>query len=269
MYRRALIAAASVFLSTQVLAQVQMRPTAAPVVTAENEPWYLDGQPIYHNGQLYYPAGALVFFNANEMVRSGFHLGVPLFTRTTIEPYSIVYVPVGRGLMQPYERPRSGELAGTVGSRTPAFPVEIAPSGTIVPAQAAAPPMLGSPLLLVDETPAAERVAVERTVGTTGTATPQQYVPAHVRIGDRPSGLNAIYIEFDGTRWFSTGTTIEVDPATTTRIGDFHGFPVWRGQEADRIFVATSKSGGLAVPYTRNRTPIGRSGGEGEAGKIW
>ena len=38
-------------------------------------------------------------------------------------PYSIVYVPIGRGLLQPYERIRQGELAGSTGSRTPAFPV--------------------------------------------------------------------------------------------------------------------------------------------------
>ncbi len=76
-------------------AQVVIQPTASPTVTAENEPWYLNGEPVTHAGSLYYPAGPRVYFNANEMVRSGFHMGIPLYTRTTIEPYSVVYLPVG------------------------------------------------------------------------------------------------------------------------------------------------------------------------------
>ena len=258
MCRRALLVVLVVLLGTSADAQVQMRPTEAPIVTAENEPWYLDGEPITYAGQLYYPAGALVFFNANEMVRSGFHFGVPLFSRTTIEPFSIVYLPVGRGLMQPYERTRSGELAGTVGSRTPSFPVEMSPSGYRTIAQAAAPPMLGSYPVEAPPEPTAAAPESERAVGTTGTATAaQSYSPMHVRIGDRPSGLNAIYIDFDGHRWFSTGTTIDVDATTSTRIGEYHGFAVWRAAESDRIYVATSRSGTLAVPYSRQRTPIG------------
>ena len=55
-------------------------------------------------GDLYYPAGAAVFFDGNTMVRSGHYNGVPLYTDTTLEPYSVVYVPLERGLMQPYER---------------------------------------------------------------------------------------------------------------------------------------------------------------------
>ena len=36
------------------------------------------------------------FFNGNEMVRSGFYRGVPIYTRTTEEPYSKVFVPLVR-----------------------------------------------------------------------------------------------------------------------------------------------------------------------------
>lgn len=259
MDRRASLLVFFLLLGTSTAAQVQMRPTPAPIVTAENEPWYLEGEPISYAGQLYYPAGALVFFNANEMVRSGAHFGVPLFTRTTIEPFSIVYLPVGRGLMQPYERTRSGELAGTVGSRTPSFPVEMSPSGYRTIAQAAAPPMFGGYPVgeALPEPPEPVREG-ERAIGTSGSVAQRQaYAPMHVRIGDRPTGLNAIYIDFDGSRWFSTGTTTEVDAATSSQIGEYHGFPVWRGADAERIYVATSRSGTLAVPYSRQRTPIG------------
>src|SRR5215813_14192669 len=112
--------------TTPAFAQVQSRPTDRPLVTAESEAWYVNSEPLQYEGDLYYPAGATVFFDGNTMVRSGHYNGVPVYTDTTIEPYSIVYVPIQRGLVQPYERPRQGALAGTVASRTPSFPVHLA-----------------------------------------------------------------------------------------------------------------------------------------------
>jgi hypothetical protein len=255
MYRRASVLALVVLLGPLVAAQVQMRPTPAPLVTAENEAWYLNGEPVVHAGQFYYPAGAQVFFNGNEMVRSGFHLGVPLFSRTTLEPYSVVYVPIGRGLMQPYERLRSGDLAGTVGSRTPSFPVAIAPSEASGFPQAAAPPMGGA---VVPSTP--------EPVGTTGTGA--QWQPRHVRIGGRPTGLNAVYIDYQGTRWYSTGGFIEVRPDRMTKIGDYHGFPVWRAEGSDDIYMSTSPAGTLAVLYSRERRPLGGAEERGRPDRI-
>ena len=255
--------ALALFFGSAAAAQVQMRPTERPLVTAENEPWYLAGDPVIYSGQRYYPAGALVFFNANEMVRSGFHHGVPIFTRTTVEPFSLVYVPVGRGLMQPYERPRDGDLAGTVGSRTPSFPVALATPANAPLPQAAAPPVLVASGVGDIENPASligrreEPDAAARAVATTGPATGRQSQPSHVRIGERPSGLNAIFIDYEGNRWYSSGETIEVDPSAMTRSGDYHGFPVWRGQNAGRIFVATARTGTLAVPYTLEKTSLG------------
>ena len=98
--------------------QVVSRRSDPPIVTAENDSWYRLREPVLFGGQAYYPAGATVFFNGNTMVRTGQYNGVPLYADTTVEPYSVVLVPVGRGLMQPYERPRRGDLAGTTGSRT-------------------------------------------------------------------------------------------------------------------------------------------------------
>src|SRR5687768_14303934 len=82
-------------------AQVTMRPTPAPVVTAENEEWYLSGEPITFSGSVYFPAGSQVFFNGSEMVRTGEYRGIPLYTKTTIEPFSKVFVPLDGRLMQP------------------------------------------------------------------------------------------------------------------------------------------------------------------------
>jgi hypothetical protein len=41
-------------------AQVTYRPTPTPIVTAENERWYLEGQPITFSGSIYYLSGAAV-----------------------------------------------------------------------------------------------------------------------------------------------------------------------------------------------------------------
>src|SRR5687767_2025114 len=120
-------------------AQVQSRPTDAPIVTAENDSWYRLGEPLQFAGDQYFRAGAAVFFNANHMVRTGHYNGVPLYADTTIEPYSIVYVPIGSGLMQPYERIRRGELAGTSGSRLSSFPGGRAAATAQVPAAPVAP----------------------------------------------------------------------------------------------------------------------------------
>jgi hypothetical protein len=104
-------------------AQATLQPTPPPTVTAEAEQWYRNGEPVMFAGNIYYPAGAPIHFNGNEMVRSGTYQGVPLYSRTTIEPYSLVFVPLAGRVMQPYERRRDGDLAGTVGSTTPSFPV--------------------------------------------------------------------------------------------------------------------------------------------------
>jgi hypothetical protein len=121
--KAALCVAAAFLVTSPVLAQIQLRPTPPPLVVADLEPWYVEGGPITHAGNIYYPAGSQIHFNGNEMVRSGFYQGVPLYSRTTLEPYSIVFVPLSGGLMQPYERRRAGDVAGTVGSRAPSFPV--------------------------------------------------------------------------------------------------------------------------------------------------
>src|SRR5688500_15108768 len=109
---------------TSVSAQVLDRPTPRPTRTAVNESWYVDREPIFVAGDYYYPAGASVFFDADTMVLTGFYASTPLYWDSTYEPHSVVFVPIGRGLMQPYERRRAGDVVGTSGSRPPSFPVQ-------------------------------------------------------------------------------------------------------------------------------------------------
>src|SRR6266540_3840274 len=86
-----------VLLATPALAQTSS-PNEPPIVTATNDDWFRLGVPIQFAGGLYYPSGPDVFFNGNTMVRTGHYFGVPLYADSTIEPYSLVYVPLERGL---------------------------------------------------------------------------------------------------------------------------------------------------------------------------
>ena len=58
------------------------------------------------------------------MARTGVVDGVPVYENKTLEPWSVVFVPMGGNLMQPYERRRAGPLVGTVGSRMPGQPIQ-------------------------------------------------------------------------------------------------------------------------------------------------
>jgi hypothetical protein len=237
-------------------AQMTMQPTARPIVTAENEAWYLAGVPITVAGMTYHPAGPMVHFNANEMVRGGHFQGIPLYSRTTIEPYSVIFVPLAGGLMHPYERRRDGDLTGTVGSGVPSFPVvrdveragmDYAPGAGIV--QAPAPPtQLGEAvdrIALADIPPSAAPAAV----GTTG-------VPAVTPAGPlvtarRPQGLNGVFIEYDSQRYFSAGPAVAFDAARFTRVGEYRGFPVYQQQGEDRTLYLPALGGAPTVvaPY--------------------
>jgi len=123
---------AVVLWSTTAAAQIQTRPTDPPLVTAANDSWYILGEPVQFAGELYYRAGATVFFNGNTMVRTGHYNGVPLYADTTVEPFSVVLVPISRGVLQPYERPRRGQLVGTSGSRASSFPTALRPDASVI-----------------------------------------------------------------------------------------------------------------------------------------
>ncbi|MEX1128435.1 MAG: hypothetical protein WD227_10160 [Vicinamibacterales bacterium] len=254
----------TVFLGKTAPAQVVIQPTPNPTVTAEHESWYLNGEPITHAGNLYYPAGPMVYFNPTEMVRSGFYQGIPLFSRTTIEPYSVVYVPVRGALMQPYERPRSGTLAGTSGSVpstvSRGLPSDISAAGQL---QAAGPPSLTTTEIPVQVPRPVGTAGVEARpdvarepapVGTSGRV-PAPRPTVRARPG-RPLSPTSIFIEFDGTRWYTAGPAEPIDTTAMRRAGYYSGVPVWVKPSVDDgiIYVPVMQGGGsLAVPYSRRK----------------
>ena len=253
---RAVVLVAFLLAAPAIAAQVAIQPTPAPTVTADNAPWFQAREPIMFAGNAYYPAGAQVHFNRNEMTFSGYYGGVPIYTKVTVEPYSLVFVPLSGGVMQPYERRRTGEIAGTVGSTTPSFPI-VSPAEVAASGQVPVVPLSPGPATSYFPTPNAPAPVP---VGTTGDVDRDQVarVPVasgHVVIGGKPEGLNAIYIDYNGSRWFSSGPAVRLEPERFTQIGVYRGFPVYRQKgDADTVFVAVAESvGSLLAPYSGRR----------------
>jgi hypothetical protein len=245
-------------------AQIQSRPTDPPLVTAVNESWYQLREPVQFAGELYYPAGATVFFNGNVMVRTGHYNGIPLYTDATIEPFSIVLVPVSRGLMQPYERPRRGDLAGTSGSRVSSFPVRPTPDAIRPPMAAVAPTAAPLPTGAISvytpastfTAPPADRPVGGRDngapliVGTTGyvaTARPQDRIP--ILSMRRPANNDGVWIQFGGEKWVSAGTAVPLVVADFVRVGEYAGFPVFARRELTQEVIYLPSLPGLIAPY--------------------
>jgi hypothetical protein len=250
------LASAMLLLPVGADAQVMLRPENRPVVTAENERWYLAGQPITFAGSVYYPAGAAVFFNAFEMARSGDFRGIPLYVLATRDSYGVVFVPVGRGMMQPYERPRQGDVAGTVGNTAPSFPVardteSTFPDGGL---QAAAPPTIGTYQSGYDDLPAYERPVGPTPTGTSGRIDDTRPT-GPLTTALKPTGLNAFYIEYSGQRYYSAGPVVQLEPAAFTKAGEYHGFAVYTARDrVDTIFVAVANDApGLLSPYSTHK----------------
>ena len=235
---RALLLILALSTAAPAVAQVHSRPTEPPIVTAEHEGWYQQGEPLQLGDDVYYPAGARVFFNGHTMVRTAHYNGVPLYADTTIEPFSIVYVPIGRGIMQPYERPRRGELAGTTGSRAPSFPGATAPAyrGPIM--APVSPTNLSAPEV--------------RDLGATdaAAAAPQDEPMPLVSVL-RPESNDGVWIQYGGVRWLSAGAAVPLRAADFELIGDYAGFPVFaRRASAEQVIYLPTRAG-LIAHYRR------------------
>jgi hypothetical protein len=233
-------------------AQVLDRPTPKPTRSAVNEPWYVDRLPIFVT-DYYYPAGASVFFDRNTMVLTGFYDGVPIYTDATIEPHSIVLVPVGRGLMQPYERRRAGDIVGTTGSRAPSFPVQRDAEALRSPEAAIPeppPPPFGGGVELPDAWPGAHTPA--RTIPDPDVMAPSPLPgTGTLRTARRPRPTDGVWIEFQGARWYAAGPAVVFDPTAFVQVGRHDGFPVFRSRAGagDRIFIPSR--GGILAPYAK------------------
>jgi hypothetical protein len=235
-------------------AQVSIQPTPAPTVTADSAPWFQARESIMFAGNVYYPAGAQVHFNRTEMTFSGYYGGVPVYTRVTLEPYSVVFIPVSGGLLQPYERRRTGEIAGTVGSTTPSFPV-VSPAERAASGQLPSVPQSPGPATSAYPSVSEAVPPAPLPAGTSGRSEPSPVSSHRVISSARPEGLNGIFVEYNGRRWFSSGSAVRFDPARFVQIGTHRGSPVYRNRNTlNTIFVAVAPSAdSLLAPYSRRR----------------
>jgi hypothetical protein len=228
----------AVFLPAAIHAQAFQFRSPAPEVTAAAAPWQVSSQPIVVQGLVYLPTRDYRPFDGQVMTQVGVYQGVPVYADTTLEVYSLVYVPVGVQRMRMYERVRDRELAGTTGSRAPTFPVR-------------------SPSVPVGE---------DRLVGTAGTtvpsavgpmqiaATPQSVLPTGTTIESipRPTGTNGIWLYFNG--FYAAGVAVPFSADRFTLVGQHEGFPVYRDMDGKpgEIWVAVINGGrGPVAPYLR------------------
>jgi hypothetical protein len=238
-------------------AQVYQFRTPPPEVTASNAAWQVNSEPIIIQGLILYPTREYRQFDGQVMAQIGVYQGVPVYADTTLEPWSLVYVPVGRDRMRAFERPRDRELAGTSGSRAASFATRPSSVGTPV---TYATPSIATPAISAVE---------ERPVGTGGTIVPSAVgamatprVPERVRptrttlesIPPTPRSRagNGVWLQFNGNRWYAAGSAMPFIPERFTPIGEYRGFPVYRDKsgDPDRIWVSVVQDGPLA-PYEK------------------
>jgi hypothetical protein len=229
--------ACALFVSAPVVAQVNYEPTPRPIVTAENDPWFMRGDPIVFFGVFYYQTGPVVFFNGDTMVRTGQYNGVPFYVNKTIEPYSQLLVPIGRGRMQPYERLRDGDLAGTTGSTVPSFPGRL--EGEVVPFPLDA---------IIGYTPgfgAVPTVGSFDAVPTVGSYVPEIVdeesiapIPPSRRVRGKPFSYNSISIQYLGMKWVMAGPSGPLRDGLI-QVGEHKDFPVYAepGRERTRVYL--------------------------------
>lgn len=248
-------------LAARVQTQIKLQPTPAPTVTADNEPWYQLREPVIFAGEYYFPAGPAIHFLPNEMVPSALFHGVPLYSRTTIEPYSVVFVPIAGGMMQPYERRRTGDLVGTTGSSVPSLPVDMSPMPDSPRGiQAAGPPVVSTqPVAEPPEgTYAADLLNRSRETGNVGNASTGMLgkaTPSRNAKARKIDTSKGIFVEFQNQRWYSAARPQSLDPRSLKQIGELNGFPVFtaRGSNGATIYIPVSKDADAYAAYSKRK----------------
>src|SRR5215471_5316920 len=105
-------------------AQVFRFRTPPPDVSAAGAAWQINSEPIIVAGLTYYPTRGFRLFDGQVMAQTGTYDRVPVYSDTTMAPYTEVYVPLGSGRMRIYERRPELEYAGTAGSDETIVPTD-------------------------------------------------------------------------------------------------------------------------------------------------
>jgi hypothetical protein len=220
-----------------------------PEVTAAAADWQVNSEPIVVNGLVYYPTRGFRIFDPSVMMQTGVYKGVPIYADVTLEVYSIAYVPVTRSNLRAYERKREGELAGTTGSRTPSFPVDIA-SDTV--RESAGRVANTTDIAGATGTGGRTMPTPSPAVGTTRASDSGRRRQPLMQSVPRPVGSNGVWLEFNGVRWYADGPAVSFTPNRFEPVGEYRGFPVYRDKNSGKseIWVSVVKDGPVA-PYEK------------------
>src|SRR6266542_2083963 len=98
------LAATVTLLFSTTSAQVMQFRTPAPEVTAATAAWQVNNDPIVVSGLQYIATREFRMFDGQVMAQIDVYQRIPIYADTTLEPFTIVYVPVTRDRMRAYER---------------------------------------------------------------------------------------------------------------------------------------------------------------------
>ena len=209
---RALLFVLAMSLSVAAQAQVIWQPTPVPLVTAENTSWFNKGEPVHWNGDLYYPTRPVQHFNRYQMVRTGSFNGIPLYIDPDARGRHHPVRAAARGRSRPALRASPAAAVPRGVRRHPAGAVGTQPS----------------PRHTTRWRP--RRSAVASSQGALGTDGRGHQRPdgrglarglrRPVTTSNPPTGVNAIWVNYDGRRWFLAGKAIDYDAATLAEVGD-------------------------------------------------
>ena len=239
-------------------AQVFSFRTPPPTASAAGADWQINSDPIVVAGVVYYPTRGFRMFDGQVMVQVGVFDRVPVYADTTLEPYSLLYVPTGGARMREYERRRAGDLASTTGSRPPSVPVVVAtarapfePEPGTSGAPAATYGGVRTDTAVVAASGRTESVAPSA-VGTVGTPDHSRRRRSSIESIARPDAVNGVWLEFDGARWYADGPAATFSPDRFEPVGDYRGFAVYRDRtnRKNEIWISVVKDGPLA-PYSK------------------
>lgn len=241
--RRLFVALGVVLVPLAAYAQVYSTPAPAPQVSAADREWFQDGRPILFAGDLYYRGGARYHFDREVMVETGSYDGVPLYADTTATPYDEVLVPIGGGLVQPYQRLRVGGLAGTTGSHPPDYPVDVVPweSGSTRPQRGIAPPAQPAP---TDVEP--RRSWPQDEEARLRLLEP----PGRIQTILEPQDNRGIWITYEGQRWNAAGQALAHSASQFSKIGEYFGFPVFSTAGREEIYIPAAD--GMLAGYRKD-----------------
>jgi len=229
----AVVALMAVLCAQSADAQALQAQTPAPEVNAATATWQIENEPIVVAGLTYYPTRETRLFDSQVMMQVDVYRGVPIYADSSLEAFTIVYVPLSRDRMRTYERPHDPNFAASSGR------------GAVVPPA-------GIAAAIEEQTP----------VGTAGTiVTPppepvsgpeQRRRRSSIESIPRPRESGGIWIPYAGARWYNAGAAMPYSPDRFVQIGTYHGFPVYRDRTAreNRIWIP-AVDGGLLTPYVK------------------